>query len=835
MAYPDKEKFILIFDQFEELFTYPEKEIDLLKKELSELLYISVPQQLRNLLKDKLLLDPAYLTKEEKDLLFSPLNVKILFSIRSDKLSLLNKLTDYFPSVFKLCYELKPLNTQQARLAIEEPATLDDKEYRSQPFTFTNEAIALLLNSLTAAKTKKDDSIGDFKQEIETFQLQIICKYAENLVIEKNLNQIAASDLGNIKEIFENHYRNIIARLSPEKQLPARRLIEEKLIIDGMRVSMPVPFILRDQGMTRELLDELISTHILRPAQNNTIEISHDTLIEPILKYYDERNKQEAIESELQEKEEQIKRIRSEQKIKAKRNRLIITIVSIALVLTIGLAIYAIIQSKEAIAQKEANATQLARTYWDNSQNARTENHILEAVHFMAEGVITGKDTTLTANMLLDIEAFLPQFLLKNIMKHEGAVYSVVFSPDGKRILTASADSTARIWDAASGKQIGPEMKHPAAVVSAVFSPDGNSALTVSEDSTARLWDVASGKQTGQAMKHGANVISAVFSPDGKQVLTASFDSTARLWNAATGKQTGPAMRHEGNVVSAVFSPDGKRILTANDGFSARLWDPGSGKQIGHEMYHQNSVYSAVFSPDGKRVLTASGDKTARIWDAASGKPLTPGMTHQDAVLSAVFSPDGKRVLTASYDRTARLWDAASGKQIGPEMKHAYTVVSAVFSPDGKRILTASKDKTARIWDALTGKQIGPEMKHEGPVNSAVFSPDGKRILTASDDFNARLWDVVPGKQTGPQMKHEGIVLSAVFSPDGKSVLTASSDETARLWNAASGKQIGPGMKHKGAVNDAIFSPDGKQVLTASDDSTSRLWDAASGKQLSPG
>ena len=342
---PTKQKYILIFDQFEELFTYPEDDINLFKKELSELIYLSVPQQLRNLLKDKLLLDPDYLTLEEKDQLFSPLNIKILFSIRSDKLSLLNKLNDNFPSLMEICYELKPLNKKQARQAIEDPAKLIDNKYISPPYTFSKEAINLLLDYLSNAKFTKNDDTTSSNQEIATFQLQIVCKYIENLVIGTKLKQISAGDLDNIKGIFENHYKNIIADLEPSIQLPARKLIEEKLIIDGNRVSMPILFILKDEGMTKELLDKLFSTHLLRPGQDNTVEISHDTLIEPILKYYDERKKQEALVSELQEKEEQIKKIKKDQEIKSKRNTLIIRTVVAFSILTLCLAGYAIIQS----------------------------------------------------------------------------------------------------------------------------------------------------------------------------------------------------------------------------------------------------------------------------------------------------------------------------------------------------------------------------------------------------------------------------------------------------------------------------------------------------------
>ena len=119
---------------------------------------------------------------------------------------------------------------------------------------------------------------------------------------------------------------------------------------------------------------------------------------------------------------------------------------------------------------------------------------------------------------------------------------SAAFSPDGKRIVTASGDNTARLWDAATGKQIGtPLAGHEswAWVHSAAFSPDGKRIVTASADKTARLWDAESGKQIGAPLVgHEGVVNSAAFSPDGKRIVTASWDKTARLWDVfATTQQ----------------------------------------------------------------------------------------------------------------------------------------------------------------------------------------------------------------------------------------------------------------------------------------------------------
>jgi energy-coupling factor transporter ATP-binding protein EcfA2 len=275
---------------------------------------------------------------------------------------------------------------------------------------------------------------------------------------------------------------------------------------------------------------------------------------------------------------------------------------------------------------------------------------------------------------------------------------------------------------------VGP-MRHKDWIQSVEFSPDGQRVLTASEDRTAQLWEAATGKPLGERMKHEGGVWSAQFSPDGLRVVTASWDKTARLWEAATGKAIGEPMQHGGPVYSAQFSPDGQRLVSASEDKTARLWDAATGKAIGAPMRHYDVVVSAQFSSDGQRVVTASSDGTARLWDAVSGQPLGEPMKHDKKISAAHFSPDGQRVVTAAPDGTARLWDAVSGKAIGEPMKHGNTVQ---FSSDGQRVVTASPDGTVLLWDAASGRPLGEPMTHESTVHSVQFSPDGQRVVTAS-------------------------------------------------------------------------------------------------------
>jgi WD40 repeat protein/Flp pilus assembly protein TadD len=359
------------------------------------------------------------------------------------------------------------------------------------------------------------------------------------------------------------------------------------------------------------------------------------------------------------------------------------------------------------------------------------------------------------------------------------------------------------------------------------FSPDGKSILTASDDGTARLWDAEIGQPLGRPLDYQAGISTAAFGPDGKAVLTASKDTTARVWNVATGRPIGSPLQHGSFVVAAVFGPDGKSVLTGSWDTTARLWDAATGQPIGPPLVHHDSIYGVAFGPDGKTILTGSDDHTARLWEAATGQPIGPPLLHRDRVRAVALAPDGKTALTGSWDTTARLWEVATGRSIGQPLSHGGRLNAVAFSPDGRTVLTASQDMTARLWDVATGQPIGQPLRHKGPVRAVAFSPDGQTILSASQDRMARLWEAATGCLIREPLPHRGAVVAVAFSPDGKTILTGSEDQSARLWDIATSQLIGPLLSDRGTVDAVAFSPDGKTILSASWDDAARLWNTA--------
>ncbi|MCP4108967.1 MAG: WD40 repeat domain-containing protein [Desulfobacteraceae bacterium] len=240
---------------------------------------------------------------------------------------------------------------------------------------------------------------------------------------------------------------------------------------------------------------------------------------------------------------------------------------------------------------------------------------------------------------------------------HEHGVIYADFSPDGQYIVTGcgsisksgdilEAENAARIWDY-SGNQLAVMRGHGAGVKNAAFSPNGRYLVTASWDNTARLWEVNTGKQIYIMQGHESLLLYSAFSPDGSHIVTASSDNTARIWETATGKQ----IHLLGNI--------DKRIIESVESFKERMYDPDGPLFQDYRMItdmHTDNINCAVFSSDGKSVLTASDDNTARIWDTNTGKQLAVLKGHKNSIHHAGFTSDGQYIITASSDKTVRIW-----------------------------------------------------------------------------------------------------------------------------------------------------------------------------------
>lgn len=393
---------------------------------------------------------------------------------------------------------------------------------------------------------------------------------------------------------------------------------------------------------------------------------------------------------------------------------------------------------------------------------------------------------------------------------HFSWINSLEFNPDGSRLLSASADRTARIWSL-DGKPLASLNDHTDAVLNAHFSKDGSTIITASTDDTARLWSLDGYQQL--VFRHTAPVDEAWCSPDGKYVFSVLTDGSAQLWQAHP-HIPGLVRTEEAAIDSMVLASDGKELLTASDNI-ATLWSLSGGQNARFSL--DASILSAETSRDGERVLVVTDDGPELL--DRNGTRLATLVGSDETMRNAHFSPDGQVIVTAEgYE--ARIWDR-DGKLLASLVGHDFWVNDAEFSPDGQHIVTASDDHTARVWDR-SGKLIATLQGHSGAVQRAIFSPNSQQIATLSYDNTVRLWDLAGHELHS--LPQDSLPIEAVFSPDGKWLAVSNEGNTVQLWNLDAPETPIYLRGHTLPVRVVRFSPDGQSVLTASDDKSARMW-----------
>jgi WD40 repeat protein len=336
------------------------------------------------------------------------------------------------------------------------------------------------------------------------------------------------------------------------------------------------------------------------------------------------------------------------------------------------------------------------------------------------------------------------------VRDYRDRVQAVAYTPDGRTLITAIDPSgdpddgirggSVELWDAATGKLRSSLRPFTAGVNAVAVSPDGKLLATGGLEYHAtrgrpdirgecRLWDPATGAELGELRGHENSVQAVAFSPDGRRLATASQDTTVKVWDVParrelatfrghfTRKPDGVVKAGTGMIVLCVaFSPDGRLVASGGCDGRVKVWDVAANREATSPEGHDDWVYGVAFTPDSRRLVSACRDGSVKVWDVATGKELLT--LHGTAPVHGVsVSPDGRLIAAAERDGI-RLWDAATGDErtrlTGPR-PYARAVA---FSPEGRFVAVGfdfgaggySDPKrewagTYAQWDVTTGQK----------------------------------------------------------------------------------------------------------------------------------
>jgi WD40 repeat protein len=462
---------------------------------------------------------------------------------------------------------------------------------------------------------------------------------------------------------------------------------------------------------------------------------------------------------------------------------------------------------------------------------------------------------------------------LMTLSGHLDWIVACSFSPDGKRLASASKDGAVMLWNAETGAELASLAGDFIDVVqpfTLAFSPDGTRIVTASANGTMKLLDAETGNEVAGLAGHRDRIRAFSYSEDGKRFASAATGALI-VWDSQTGALLN-TLPLRGYLLACAISPDWSQIAFASvedtddweeQGKALKLCDLATGDLVDSIT---GAITTNAFSPNGSRMVYTSNDGALKLRDARSGREVAS----IEGVRFVGFSPDGTRVLTLpsteAADSIMRLWDATNGRELVRLVGHTDEIVTCNFSPDSAQVVSFSSDRTMRQWDAITGAELSvlSDQDESGAVSPCVFSPDCKRIVSVSRSRLLKVWEANSPTRLPAARIHDDTVLACAFSPEGTRLASVARNGALKLLAAGTGTELlkledesgllrsrtgatgtelieADGEVNEGLVLCLAFSPDGLRLVTASNDShthdggTLKLWDVTTGRVMARG
>ncbi|WP_416674885.1 WD40 domain-containing protein [Egbenema bharatensis] len=459
---------------------------------------------------------------------------------------------------------------------------------------------------------------------------------------------------------------------------------------------------------------------------------------------------------------------------------------------------------------------------------------------------------------------------IQRLEGHTDRVRSLSFSPDSQWLASGSDDRTVLLWkldhlttgqisepEFVSESELKPEQKyteHTDRVRAVIFSPDGKLLVSGGDDCTIWIRDRQQ-KSTlrlgGDSPKRMGRVQSLAFKPNSRILISGHDNQILKLWNLSrSGSVNVPVKKLQGftNGIQALKFTAPNLLISGCDDHRIQIWDINQSNPPTQLVGHTGRITTLAlgqYGPNHLPVLASgSDDCTVKLWDLRSGHCLQTFSYTTHWIRTVAFNWTGKILAIAGDDQCIHLWDI-DRPTIAPRTLrgHKHWIRSIAFSPNPDIPLLASggDDQVVMVWNAHTGEWLRSLDKHQHRIRSVVFSPDGTLLASGSDAAVIKIWDVQRGEdiqilQTDSDDGDNACgIKSIAFSPDGSLLACGNEAGIVRLWDLATWEyqilaDVNLGNRsHQRGVHAVTFSPDGQTIASSDRDGEIKLWQVATG------
>jgi WD40 repeat protein len=460
---------------------------------------------------------------------------------------------------------------------------------------------------------------------------------------------------------------------------------------------------------------------------------------------------------------------------------------------------------------------------------------------------------------------------------HKGKVWRIVFSPDGKRLLSASASTEPdddakcsvelKVWDLIAGNEVFAKNLKVSEIPGVAFGSDGRSIAVEAGEGRVEIWDSHSGKRLQSIRTLCEAVQSVALSPDGKMLALGGQNNKGlarfhlaghiiEVHDVQAGQVHLTCDGHTGAVHCMAFGPakpglTSSLLATAGEDQTIRLWEvppieaaprnrQAPSITASYTIHgHTQPVRALAFSPDGKRLASVSWDGQQalgemKLWDVERGQEV---LTLPVPGADLAFSWDGNRLAVAGHDSVVRLLDGAPMREL---LALTECGQQAVFCAKPEMLAVIDDRVRTSLWDSRIGRQVrrfkslneGNDQGHALPVRCVACSNDGRFLATGSDDHTVKMWDIETGKVLNTFLGHADSVFSVTFNQDGSALAAAGAGEKVLVWDTRTREQIGAFSGHTDEVRCVAFHRDGQWLASGGEDKMVYLWEGRTGREV---